>query len=208
MNSGVCPNTGQACEKLQLLESLNVGVNTPESAREGDLRTLVDSHACIGGCALTDLDVEGCVSGDKRALRRKGLIDIYVREASPLLTDEEIDALFSREDRGIEPASMKQFDSLQEFKEGSNNFFYTFVAEEGNLDSYLNRRRKSVQRFSVLFPEKLMELEKIEAIDRRSLGEEDWQRLYEAYQEISQLVDIDDNSVIRAGEVDDYLLCR
>lgn len=207
MFAEICPNTNKPCPRLQVLGDLAVALDPAQQHRAGEIREFVAGHGCIGGCVLEHMDAAAFLQGDESAARAKRFIEGFAEFSDPLLTAEEKDALFFQEDRGITPAPMRQFEDLDAFKEGSNNFFLAF---NQSPDGFLNQRTRAIQRFKAIHPDKMEEL--LSSIDplslRKDIDDEGWQKLYEAYQEVSQLVDVDDPSVVKEGEIDDYFLCR
>lgn len=135
----------------------------------------------------------------------------------PLLTEEELTALTSQPNNGITPLTQHQYATLEEFDRGSNNFHVYFdPTNEGSGPG--RRRRKHFQRFVALHPDlarKAFDLmsqyrARIESgSDDLSFGPELDQVLYDAYREMSQLVDIHDSyTTDPKGNPDEYVLKR
>lgn len=138
---------------------------------------------------------------------------LYLEQHSgPLLSEFEMDAL-ARDDFGIESVEMMPYDTLEAFKQRSNNFHLAFSAIKGGVAWYLNRGQRPVQRFGILYPELMHELttrlERPATVEWFTIeDDETWRLLHEAYQKMSKLVDRNDPGVMRDGKVDSWYLCR
>ena len=124
------------------------------------------------------------------------------------LTPTEIEALV-HPDRGIEPAPMKQFASLEDFLQNSNNFRLAFTAPEDSVTGPIYRGQKVFQRFAILHT--IFASSLIRRAEGRYLADLDKttrEDLFNAYQRMSQLVDINDKDVVIDGKIDDEYLCR
>ena len=127
------------------------------------------------------------------------------------LSTEEVTALFTYPDRGIEPALMQHFNSQDDLANGSNNFAMIFSLPEGHWMGDIVRSQKAFKRLCLLEPQlvddttaQLQGKEVPPASDFES-----WRLLYEAYDKMSRLVDIHDAGVIMTdGTKDTFLLCR
>ena len=128
------------------------------------------------------------------------LDEVERKFTDPLLTEEEVRALTDRDDRGISQTPQRQYKDLEEFKRETNNFHVHFDREnKGSGPSY--RRHKAFQRFVILKPDLTQQL--FEAFDRYNAqgkhavySADIWRGLYDAYQVMSQLVDINDGYVV------------
>ena len=117
----------------------------------------------------------------------------------------------------FEKADMKQFETLEEFKKGSNNYWVTFVEGEG-VFAYIYRGKKSFERFQEKYPEieekltdevtKLMKEDHPSFYYPENFEDNIYEKMFEAYKLMSQLVSVDDKDVIRDGEVDERYLLR
>lgn len=128
----------------------------------------------------------------------------------PLLTNEEREALLTREDKGIEPVEIRSFKDVDSFREGSNNFFLTFAAVKESEEWFIKRRTKAFQRLEILNPDLVDSLTRqLQGKWRQNkIDDAGWAGLFEAYRQLSQLVDINDPHVVRGGVVDDLRFCR
>lgn len=126
-----------------------------------------------------------------------------------LLSEVELQALVESEDKGIQPAPMKQYGSLEEFQQGQNNFYMTFAALPGRVAHEIYRGKLAFQRFQALHPELCETIDtKLHGVSVENLDLGQWELLYEGYKELSRLVDVNDPHVLRDGEVDTWSLCR
>lgn len=124
------------------------------------------------------------------------------------LTEEEIRALTHEEGKGIVIAPMKQYDSLEEFTRGSNNFHNFFTSNPESLYALTMKSKKAYQRYEVLYPEAIEELSALLASKGDDWGQEAWEALHAAYKDMSTLVDMRDKHVVVDDKVDDWYLCR
>ena len=143
--------------------------------------------------------------------RAQESVDRLAEEQLPFLTEDEITALFEQPDKGIESAPMQDFNNLDEFKEGANNFPLHFTSTEGSFSWRIYKRQKAFQRFAVLYPVFVDQL--IQRIQGKKFADPDedesaWSDLYWAYQQMSKLVDEKDNDAMRNGKVNERHLIQ
>ncbi len=134
--------------------------------------------------------------------------------ADPLLTESELEAL-NQKNRGIMLAPQHQYDDLEDFKKRQNNFHAYFDFDSKGM-SLLYRRRKVFQRLVALKPDLVSRVAnqyykyRTESAPFSDFSDEMWRNLYEAYQSMSRLVDLNDSYVRRPenGQLDDHFLVR
>src|SRR5437868_5614923 len=137
------------------------------------------------------------------------------RFADPLLTEDELVAL-TRDDKGITLVPQHQYEDLEEFISKHNNFYVQFdLYKNGGLSGPLYRRRKVFQRMVALHPDLVSRLVgefreyriRIEnETDDLDYSDEMKRDLYDAYQIMSGLIDINDKYVVDpdTGKLDEY----
>ena len=113
-------------------------------------------------------------------------------------------------------AQMMEFPTLEDFKAGQNNFYMTFDTNETMPDFY--RITPVFQRFQKAQPELEQEvttrITELRAEERPqfyypdNFPEDAFEKLYEAYKLISQLVSIEDPEVMKDEKVDERYLVR
>lgn len=123
------------------------------------------------------------------------------------LTEEEKEALLNQPDKGITPVPMREFRTLDEFKDGGNNFHVTFTYQHPeNMFGAIKRTQKSFQRLEILKPELVKRLMDKFATTS-DIDAQAWEDMYEAYKEMSKLVDVNDRGVAEKGEHANNYLC-
>ena len=97
----------------------------------------------------------------------------------------------------VHPAPQWKFTSLSEFVELANNFYLMFLNMDGMPDGFrdIYRKRPAFQRFAILFPEQVAEIEAVLEATGRRMCADNASRLHEAYQLMVQLVDCGDAAV-------------
>jgi hypothetical protein len=132
----------------------------------------------------------------------------------PPLSDEEKRDVLSREDHGVtDPVNLYKFKDLDEFKKHQNNFYVHFASTNPkSMAGNLYKTERAFQRFEILYPDLTEEL--LGKFSPTSgISEDQWQKLYDAYQKMSTLVDRKDAGIaaeIQEGESEEnigYYLC-
>lgn len=135
----------------------------------------------------------------------------------PLLSESEIELLLSASGHGIKVVPQLEFDDVEQFKNKQNNFWNYFSDTEGSMLHYIVRRKKVFQRISILNPDlvhslvaRFQQLTEEQGTPIVKIDNSLWQDLFEAYKQMSQLVDESDSYVVRekTGHLDDWYLCR
>lgn len=120
-----------------------------------------------------------------------------------------------------EDVPMKQFATLEDFINGSNNFMLYFQEDNFLGDRYREKpvwtrfwcedrqfARDLMERTTMMMNE-LFEKQKTMTISKRDKNALPWEDLYKAYQSMSGLVAKDDPHVRKEdGSFDSYYLCR
>lgn len=104
--------------------------------------------------------------------------------------------------QGIAP--QKRFDTLDAFVKGQNNFYAHFTV--GTLFAESKRVKSHFQRFKMMYPEMEMELSLKVCGPARECPLEVQEKLFRAYQLMSQLVFECDKGVQRYTHKDHYLI--
>jgi hypothetical protein len=109
-------------------------------------------------------------------------------------TPEQLRLLDAGPGRVTRRAPQWAFSSSEEFIEVANNFYLAFLIMDSMPDGFkdIYRKRPAFQRFAILFPEQLAELEALLETTGRKMGADNAIRLHEAYQLMVQLVDCRD----------------
>jgi hypothetical protein len=97
-----------------------------------------------------------------------------------------------------------EYETLEEFVEGSDNFYLFFGSGFCSEGAY--RTRNAFKRFQEAYPE--LERELALQVNSNSPPELPWQKLFEAYKLMSQLVHEDDPHVMIDGKPDKNYLTK
>jgi len=111
-------------------------------------------------------------------------------------------------------APQVEFKSLEDFVRDSNNFFLFFLPDcWASQSSY--RTKEAFLRFQKAHPEIDREISQATITAVRDDPTKSfppkatpWEKLFDAYKTMSQLVFADDRYVMRDGKLDDWFLCR
>lgn len=107
------------------------------------------------------------------------------------------------------PAEMVQFDSLEQFRDGANNFPNFFRCQNiGEHAQRLIQGRQVFQRFRLVFPFETFYLQEVVSTPSWFYDVQVWRELFDAYATMSRLVDTADENVSRDGAVDSLYLVR
>lgn len=98
----------------------------------------------------------------------------------------------------------KQFESLEDFTDGQNNYYAHFL--KGDSWGETRRERPHFQRFQNLHPELEGEVTRATGEARSKSGRLPYERLFEAYKIMSQLVYADDKGLMAYSNPDEYLI--
>ncbi|HUB94182.1 MAG TPA: hypothetical protein VMB52_06800 [Verrucomicrobiae bacterium] len=141
-----------------------------------------------------------------------GATDVWDQSALRLSPDE-ITALIETNGESVDAAPMHEFATFEDFLDGQQNFWQAFGA--AGVIGDINRSLKYFQRFAILYPEQYVRIARGQAdILRRSVAQEGtyndpwWVDLYDAYQKVSKLVDVNDKYVVVDGTVNSRILVK
>jgi hypothetical protein len=134
----------------------------------------------------------------------------------PFLTEEQKTALFEREDHGITPVEgIPRYPAFDDWMGRGNHFGGVGVNGKNNFslrflpNQYL-REAQHFQRFILLYPELVEELETITethyGVNRtgkpgEGVTEEEEYKYWEAYEKLAVLVDADDDPMVIANDL-------
>jgi hypothetical protein len=107
-------------------------------------------------------------------------------------------------------APQVEYKTLEEFIERSNNFYLFFLPDCWTAQECY-RKKEAFLRFQQSNPEMDKEISGATMHAVRVAPEKPdlpWEKLFEAYKKMSQLVFVDDEWVMRDGKPDDWYLCR
>jgi hypothetical protein len=132
-------------------------------------------------------------------------------EHEGVLTEEERIDVLERSDHGITPAPMVTFNTLREFQAESGNFHAHFTSPVGSLAAAVYRSKKALARCELVKPDLNEELQRRLEAKGPFFAHRDrhaWVPLFLAYDAMSRLVDVEDDMVVRDGQVFKKYLCE